>query len=142
MKKILVTTDGSENANKALVESIHLAEALNLNIDILNVMKDIVISPYMQLDSYNIQTTEEVEKQGQEILENALKLFENFKGQVNTILKIGDPADTIIRESEKEEYDLIVMGSRGLGTFSRAMLGSVSNKVLNHAKTKNVLIVK
>lgn len=142
MKKILVATDGSENANKALVESIHLAEALNLNIDILNVMKDIVISPYMQLDSYNIQTTEEIEKQGQEILENALKLFGNFKGQVNTILKIGDPADTIIRESEKEEYDLIVMGSRGLGTFSRAMLGSVSNKVLNHAKTKNVLIVK
>ncbi len=142
MKKILVATDGSENANKALVESIHLAEALNLNIDILNVMKDIVISPYMQLDSYNIQTTEEIEKQGQEILENALKLFGNFKGQVNTILKIGDPADTIIRESEKKEYDLIVMGSRGLGTFSRAMLGSVSNKVLNHAKTKNVLIVK
>ena len=142
MRKILVTTDGSENANKALVEAIHIGEALNLNIDILNVMKDIVISPYMQLDSYNIQTKEEIEKQGQEILDNALSLFKDFKGQVNTILKIGDPADTIIRQAEKEEYDLIVMGSRGLGTFSKAMLGSISNKVLNHTKTKNVLIVK
>lgn len=142
MRKILVTTDGSENANKALLEAIYIGEALNLGIDILNVMKDIVISPYMQLDSYNIQTKEEIEKQGQEILDNALSLFKDFKGQVNTILKIGDPADTIIRQAEKEEYDLIVMGSRGLGTFSKAMLGSISNKVLNHTKTKNVLIVK
>ena len=142
MRKILVTTDGSENANKALLEAIHIGEALNLGIDILNVMKDIVISPYMKLDSYNIQTKEEIEKQGQEILDNALSLFKDFKGQVNTILKIGDPADTIIRQAEKEEYDLIVMGSRGLGTFSKAMLGSISNKVLNHTKTKNVVIVK
>ena len=142
MKKILVTTDGSQNANKALVEAIHIAEALNLNIDILNVTKDVAISPYMQLDSYSIQTTEDIKKQGQRILEDASKFFKDFKGEVNTILRIGNPADVIIKEAEKDEYDLIVMGSRGLGTFTKAMLGSVSNKVLNHVKTKNVLIIK
>ena len=141
MKKILVTTDGSQNANKALVEAIHIAEALNLNIDILNVTKDVAISPYMQLDSYSIQTTEDIKKQGQRILEDASKFFKDFKGEVNTILRIGNPADVIIKEAEKDEYDLIVMGSRGLGTFTKAMLGSVSNKVLNHVKT-DVFIVR
>ncbi|MGO1470886.1 MAG: universal stress protein, partial [Tissierella sp.] len=61
--------------------------------------------------------------------------------ELNVKLRRGDPADAIIKETEKEDYDLVVMGSRGLGTFSRAILGSVSNKVLNHVET-NVLIVK
>lgn len=39
------------------------------------------------------------------------------------------------------DYDLVVMGSRGLGAFSRAMLGSVYNKVLNQVNA-NVLLIK
>ena len=45
------------------------------------------------------------------------------------------------KEAKEGDYDLIVMGSRGQGAFSKALLGSVSKKVLNHAE-KNVLIVK
>lgn len=141
MTKILVTTDGSKNGDKALLEAKDLAEALNANIDILNVVKDMVVNPYMAVNSYNLQTAEDFRKMGEEVLENALKLFEGFKGEVNTKLRTGDPGDIIMQESEDGEYDFVVMGSRGLGTFSRAMLGSVSNKVLNHTKS-NVLIVK
>ena len=70
-----------------------------------------------------------------------MKYFDDFEGKVNTLLKAGDPADVIIKEAEEGEYDILVMGSRGLGTFSRAMLGSVSNKVLNHVGI-NVLVVR
>jgi nucleotide-binding universal stress UspA family protein len=46
----------------------------------------------------------------------------------------GDPADEILRNAERRKVDLIVMGSRGLGKFSRVILGSVSTKVLSNAK--------
>ena len=51
------------------------------------------------------------------------------------------PGVLIVEWAEKEEFDLVVMGSRGLNAISRAMLGSVSNKVLNNIHV-SVLIVK
>lgn len=48
---------------------------------------------------------------------------------VNTMLKEGDPAQTIIENASKENFDLVVMGSRGLGGLKKLMLGSVSNAV-------------
>ncbi len=142
MKKILVTTDGSKNATKALLKTKKLAESLDAKVTILNVMKDTVVNPYATLDYTTItQMNEDLKKVGEKILDNALILFEDFKGQVDLKLERGDPADLIIKEATEGDYDMLVMGCRGLGTFSRAMLGSVSNKVLNHVKT-DVLIIK
>jgi nucleotide-binding universal stress UspA family protein len=53
----------------------------------------------------------------------------------------GPPADAILRVAETEKHDLIVMGSRGLGLFQELLLGSVSERVLRHAKIP-VLIVR
>lgn len=141
MKKILVTTDGSDNANKALLEAKRIAIAFDAKVEILYVVKYLIKNSHVRIESYSPQVMENLKKVGEEVLENALKLFDDFKGEVTTKLKAGDPAEIIIEMTEKEDYDLVVMGSRGLGTFSRAMLGSVSNKVLNHTKA-NVLIVK
>jgi nucleotide-binding universal stress UspA family protein len=46
----------------------------------------------------------------------------------------GDPANAILKNAERMKVDLIVMGSRGLGKFSRIILGSVSAKILSNAK--------
>ena len=46
MEKILVATDGSENAERALLLAKRIAEALNADVDIVNVMEYIVLSPY------------------------------------------------------------------------------------------------
>lgn len=141
MKKILVTTDGSENSKKALIEAKKLAEALDAKVDILSVVHDVVITPYMTEQYYNVQTNESLVQSGEKLLEEALRLFDDFKGEVKTKLRTGNSGNEIIKEVEKEGYDLVVMGSRGLGAFSRIMVGSVSHKVLNHVET-NVLIVK
>ena len=53
----------------------------------------------------------------------------------------GRPADEIIRYAEESGADLLVMGSRGLGALREFALGSVSHKVLTHAKCP-VLVVK
>ncbi len=78
---------------------------------------------------------------GKEMLDESLKLFEGTLVVVDTVIRSGDAGREIIAEAESGKYDLIVMGSRGLGAFSRAMLGSVSNKVLNHVDC-DVLIVR
>lgn len=141
MKKILVTTDGSRNSKKALLEAKNIASAIDGSIDILTVVRTAVVSPYMTIENIPVQSNVTFVKSGEKILDEALSLFDDFKGELNRKLKAGDPADVILKEAELKDYDLIIMGNRGLGTFSKTILGSVSNKVLNHAKT-NVLIVK
>ena len=53
----------------------------------------------------------------------------------------GRPSDIIVAEAEDEDFDLIVMGSRGLGGIKEYILGSVSNQVVHESKSP-VLIVK
>jgi nucleotide-binding universal stress UspA family protein len=56
-------------------------------------------------------------------------------------LREGDPADQLIRVATAEGADLIVVGSRGLSTLPRLLLGSVARKVLLHAP-QSVLVVR
>lgn len=155
MKKFLVAVDGSEHSEKALLEAKKLAEGLKVDLVIMNVMPEVTPDPYTVLIYDNLvskgnedktlgfeekilKTTTQAAK---DVLEKSLVLFNDFKGDVKTLVARGNTADEIIKEAEKEDYDLIIMGSRGLGTFSRATVGSISEKVLNHVE-KNVLIVK
>ena len=88
-----------------------------------------------------METIKNLRESGEKILDEAIKLFDDYKGQVKVKLRTGNAGEEIIKEVENHNYDLVVMGSRGLGTFSRAMLGSVSSRVLHHVKS-NILIVK
>lgn len=140
MKKILVTIDGSDNSERALIEAKKLAELTKGKITILTVTDPIAMlghnSPEIsESDSHLLKAA------GEYHLEEALKIMNDFKGKINTKLKSGSPADEILKEAENGDYHLIVMGRRGIGVFSRRILGSVSNKVLNHAQ-RNVFIVK
>ena len=59
----------------------------------------------------------------------------------STEMREGDPADQLIRAASESEADLIVVGSRGLSTLPRLVLGSVARKVLLHAP-QSVLVVR
>ena len=61
--------------------------------------------------------------------------------RAHTRVEVGDPAETVLDIAEEEESDLIVMGSRGFGTFRRLLMGSVSSQVLAQAHCP-VLVVK
>lgn len=142
MDKILVTTDGSKNATKAIRKTRELAEALNYEVEILSVAKDVITNPYLTIEYSAVQPNQkDFVKLAEDILEEALKEFDDFDGIVKTKLLRGDPAEMIVEETKNKDFELVVMGSRGLGTFSRTILGSVSHKVLNHVDT-SVLIVK
>ena len=139
-KKILVAIDGSKNAERALIKAKELGEYTEATITILTIIKPMFF-PYYGKSEISKQDQKEIENNRKELLTRSLELFENYPGVLETKIRKGDPADEILEEAEEGEYGLIVMGSKGLGLFTRTLLGSVSNKVLNHTKT-NVLIVK
>lgn len=145
--KMLVCTDGSEQSKKALQEACRFAHNFkNVEVTILTVYQ----VTYVPLEgayggNMSAEIHDQLEKskiaEGQSILEDAAQLFNNGNIANKTILKKGHPSDVIVRESEEGEYDLIVLGSRGLGGLKRFLLGSVSNAVVQEVKT-NVLIIK
>ena len=80
--------------------------------------------------------------------EKGRKLLEDYKTQAKrdgvqseTLLEVGDHAQVIIDTANKEGYDLIIMGSRGLSLFKDLLLGSVSFKVMHHARCP-VMVVR
>jgi nucleotide-binding universal stress UspA family protein len=58
-----------------------------------------------------------------------------------TIVESDQPVDQIIQHAEKYDYDLVVMGSRGLGMLANVMLGSTSRRVLRRCR-KPVLVIR
>lgn len=141
MKKLLVPIDGSEYSVKAMLKAKEIAVLTDGEITILNVIRPMQDYRYAHNKDFYKEGERTLIRQSNIILEEAMKNFEDFPGKVDTLYKRGDPVEEIVLYAEEGKFDLIIMGSRGLGVFSRTLLGSVSNKVLHHTHT-SVLIVK
>jgi nucleotide-binding universal stress UspA family protein len=76
---------------------------------------------------------------GEEILAGAATKAKDVTH--DTRLEFGNPARTILKMAKQEDYDLIVLGSRGISSVKRFLLGSVSADVSMHAQ-RSVLIVR
>jgi nucleotide-binding universal stress UspA family protein len=129
LSKILVAIDGSESAKKALEYAVQLAKKHKAKVTLLNVGESKIFG----------LKPEVARKIGESILFDAASEVKELK--LNTQLEFGNPAETIIEVAEKGNYDLIVVGNRGLSSVKRFFLGSVSDDVSHHAKS-SVLIVR
>ena len=70
---------------------------------------------------------------------NKLALKQGVEDAVSKIAD-GDPAQEILECADRENADLIVVGSRGLGDLKGLLMGSVSHKVSQHAKSSCVIV--
>ena len=140
MKKILVAVDGSEKSKKALGKAREIGELSNSDITVITVINTFG-SPYITDPEIKVKLSKENVEYGENILKDATQVLEGYSRAVHTMLRDGDIGGEIMEEAEEGDYDLVVMGSRGLGAFSRTFLGSVSNRVVNHIN-KSILIVK
>ena len=75
------------------------------------------------------------------VLTRARDDFAGRAREVELRVVVGHPADALVRAAADPDIDLVVVGARGLGRFTRLLLGSVSERVLHHA-TCPVLVVK
>ena len=80
------------------------------------------------------------EREYTKILERCKEMANKSGVNINTALLEGVPASKIIGYSDREKFDLIIIGSRGMGKFKEMIIGSVSNKVLHHAKSSVMLV--
>ena len=141
MLKILVPIDGSDYSQKALLKAKEIATAMDGEVTILNVVNLQNYNDYT-LNRYNYTELLKVaDENSMLLLEEAKKGFMDLPINIEIVSKKGDPSKAIIELAEEGGFYLIVMGSRGLGVFSRTLLGSVSDKVIHHVDT-SVLIVK
>ena len=142
-KKILIATDGSEPAQHALKYAIESAKKWDSKLIVISVVPQIppqlTTGPGFNIDSY----IDQLKKTHQKILNKSKELIKKEcpKIKVSTKLENGRPANVIIDVAEKENVDLIIMGSRGYGGITGWILGSTSKHVVDHC-TKPVLIIK
>jgi nucleotide-binding universal stress UspA family protein len=129
ISKILVPVDGSERAEKALQYAVLLAQKTDAEITIL----------YVQETGIFKLKPEMSEKIGKSILSKAAEQVKGVKLQQK--LESGDPAKIITQTANKENHDLIIMGSKGHSTIARFLLGSVTDHVIHYAN-HSVLIVR
>ena len=145
--KILVATDGSEEADLALTTAADLAEKTDSELHVAFVFPTAVQLPYPRPILARPAEVQEREleaamHQAQEFLDRQVERVKNEGVSVaETHLVRGQPDKEIVHIGEETGAGLIVMGSRGLGGIRRALMGSVSDSVVRHAHCP-VLIVR
>lgn len=162
-KKILVSTDGSANARRAIETAAKLAATCGAHLRILH-----VAPAFLSLDE--VETAPMYGDLPQDVRDEMKKVHDTVSGleftafgpvpapqsaidfigtsildqaeanaqghgctDTSTVLAYGHAADRILEEAESTKADLIVLGSRGLGELGGLVLGSVSHKVIQHA---------
>ena len=130
--------DGSESARRAFERALYLAQRCSSGLDIIHVVLD---STYGGDSAVTFQLIEDLKERGRKLLEQYRNEAKANNVQAGMLLELGDHAQVIIDTANKNDYDLIIMGSRGLSPFKELLLGSVSFKVMHHAKCP-VMVVR
>lgn len=138
-KKILLATDGSENARRAADEAAGFARELSSHVILVYIIQTPPSQSRMVQANFDVHSL--LEEDAKLRIQNIIDTFEQEKLPYTLKVAIGDPAGLIIEIAEKEKTDLIVIGSRGFGTIKGVFLGSVSQKVTHYAKCP-VMVVK
>ena len=134
--KVLLATDGSKEADLAATTAADLAEKTNSELHIVTVSED----PYLATD-FTLPFPEAAERHRQQLrkevqamLDRQVERVQEAGGKVaQTHLKVGRADDKIVSLAEELGAGLVVIGSRGQGGIRRALMGSVSSSVIEHA---------
>jgi nucleotide-binding universal stress UspA family protein len=134
--KILLATDGSDEARQAAQAAAELSKDTGSEVHVAYVLP----SP-RELRGHHVYSeevmqsvTERAEEDGRSFLEEQAQQLRSSGGEVaETHLRAGEPDKEIVKLSEELGAGAIVIGSRGLGALKRTLMGSVSESVVRHA---------
>jgi nucleotide-binding universal stress UspA family protein len=129
-KQIVVAIDGSEHGWQALEYAKYLAECEGASLWLVHAFPH--TSDLRGYEAYDRLISERT-KAGQVVLDEARERLGDTTLDVYEELLEGPAAEGILSVAEARNADLIVMGTRGLGSLGGLLLGSVSSKVVQHA---------
>lgn len=155
IKRILVPTDGSEHAEKAVAFGANVATKLDAGMTLVHTYlnrirydkiskviskREISTRAWSALHSENI-TKDVIEEIGEAILDRGARIAgEHGVGDVRRVAQHGDAASATLALARQDKADLIVMGMRGLSGLPRALIGSVSYKVSHRAPCPTIVV--
>lgn len=139
-KRILIGTDGSDEAKKALRKAVELAKQNDAALLVVHVVD---VRSYRGFETFDGTLPDQARKKAKALLEDyRVTAQESGLEKIETLLKYGSPKKVLAQELPREEkVDLIVMGATGLNVFDRVLIGSVSSFVMRSAIC-DVLIVR
>jgi nucleotide-binding universal stress UspA family protein len=141
LKKILIATDGSPSALRAVELGLELAEEEGAQPIFVHVAPTKDVLPVAGVGMVPVTVPHELSWDDRASLDAAEEIAEERGLDAETKLLTGNPARKIVSYADSVDADLIVIGSRGHGAISSALIGSVSRGVLN-GTTRPVLIVR
>lgn len=151
-KKILLPTDGSENSKRANKHALWIADKSNADIVIMYVIEphfpELATGlPLSTLPTPDERFYEEIRNEGHQIIDNFKQELEDVqcKGickntNLKSIITEGKPSNEIVNILDKENIDLVVMGTSGRHGLDRFVIGSVTERVVRNAK-KPVMVI-
>jgi nucleotide-binding universal stress UspA family protein len=148
VKKVLVSTDGSENAKRAVAAAASLAKQNGSELLIVHVVSETIPAQYSPIGINSPAADysdyfKTIEQEGMKLVNQSVQKAKgegiNARGEV--LRTISSVVESIVEVSDKEHIDLIVVGTRGLGGFKKLLLGSVSSGIVSHANC-SVLVVR
>ncbi len=121
--EVLLATDGSESAKKAEIAALKITKSYDIRMAALFVAQ--------------IKSEDESQKIinfGEQVLNAVVEDGKNMGVEVQKILKVGNPAETILDVAKNLKVHTIVLGSEGKKGIKRVLLGSVAESVVRNAE--------
>src|ERR1700710_1103574 len=142
---IVVGTDGSETARKAVEHAVGMAVAMGAKLEIVSAYEP-VADGRLREERQEVPSDLQWMVNPREDVDTTLTAAsEDAKAAGVAVVAIharqGDPADAILDVAEEQNSDLIIVGNKGMTGAKRFLLGSVPNKVSHHAPC-SVLIIR
>lgn len=125
-KKIVVGTDGSDSATRAVERAVGLARTAGAELIVVHAHPDANVGYGLSGDDFPV-------------IERAKSIIKEAESQfaadiaVRSVLRQGEAADVLIDVAEEEGADLIVVGNKGMAGAKRFLVGSVPNRVSHHS---------
>lgn len=130
-RRIMVAVDASEQCGWALATAARLAEQLGSRVGILHV----IVEPApvgTELGFIGTPTYAELEKEAKRLVAEARKRLP-ADANVETMVRVGEPAGVIVHVAKEWDADLLVLGTHARGRLARLLLGSTAAYVVRHA---------
>ena len=128
--KILVCTDGTKPANKAVEVAAQFAQISESELTVMNVIESDVSRDKPAFDEYGNN-----QKMAQTIIDEAIEIASRFapEAKVSTRIAVGPISAEIVRIAEEEGFVSIFVGATGSGRIKKMLLGSVTDDVIHYA---------
>ena len=141
ISEILVPVDGSENALRAVRYALSLAEPLGVRIRLFYVFPVSSVEIIGMAGMSRDDVDHAAQAAAQHVFDEVHAQIGDVSVPVSDDTSVGDPAEEIIRCTEDDTNLMVILGRRGLSTMQKLLLGSVSEKVVRHARCPVTVIV-